>query len=60
MGQNLLQWWHAVKMVEGEKKGFTAEQVIARLREAAILLGQGEHGGRSGRKLGITEQPYYR
>ena len=42
------------------KKGFSAEQVIGKLREAEILLSQGSSVGEVSRKLGITEQTYYR
>ena len=40
-----------------KKKGFTAEQIIGKLREAEILLGQSM--GEVSCKLGITEQIYY-
>jgi putative transposase len=43
-----------------KKKGFTAEQIIGKLREAEVLLGQGSTVGEVGRKLGVTEQTYYR
>ena len=43
-----------------EKKGFSAEQIIGKLREAEVLLGQGGTVGEVSRKLGITEQTYYR
>jgi putative transposase len=43
-----------------KKKGFTAEQIIGKLREAEVLLGQGSTVGEVSRKLGITEQTYYR
>jgi len=42
------------------KKGFTAEQIIGKLREAEVLLSQGSTVGEVSRKLGITEQTYYR
>jgi len=42
------------------KKGFSAEQVIGKLREAEVLLSQGSRVGEVSRKLGITEQTYYR
>ena len=42
------------------KKGFTAEQIIGKLREAEVFLGQGGMVGEVSRKLGITEQTYYR
>jgi len=43
-----------------KKKGFTAEQIIGKLREAEVLLGQGGTVGEVSRKLGVTEQTYYR
>jgi putative transposase len=43
-----------------KKKGFTAEQIIGKLREAEVLLSQGSTVGEASRKLGVTEQTYYR
>jgi len=43
-----------------KKKGFSAEQVIGKLREAEVLLSQGSKVGEVSRKLGVTEQTYYR
>ena len=43
-----------------KKKGFSAEQIIGKLREAEVLLGQGGTVGEVSRKLGVTEQTYYR
>lgn len=43
-----------------KKKAFTAEQVITMLRGAEILLSQGGTVIGVARKLGITEQTYYR
>jgi len=42
-----------------KKKGFSAEQVIGKLREAEVLLSQGSTVGEVSRKLGVTEQTYY-
>ena len=42
------------------KKGYTPEQIINKLREAEILLSQGNTIGEASRKIGITEQTYYR
>jgi len=42
------------------RKKYTAEQIIGMLREAEILLADGETIARASRKLGITEQTYYR
>ena len=43
-----------------KKKEHTAEQIIGKLREAEVLLGQGSTVGEVSRKLGVTEQTYYR
>ena len=43
-----------------KKKGFTPEQIITMLREAEVLLAQGSTAADVARKLGITEQTYYR
>ena len=43
-----------------KKKGFSAEQAIGKLREAEVLLSQGSTVGQVSRKLGVTEQTYYR
>ena len=42
------------------KKRFTAEQIIGKLREAEVGLSQGQTVGQVCRKLGVTEQTYYR
>jgi putative transposase len=42
------------------KKAFKPEQVIGKLREAEVLLSQGLTVSEASRKLGITEQTYYR
>jgi len=42
------------------KKGFKPEQIIGKLREAEVMLGQGLTVGEASRKLGVTEQTYYR
>ncbi len=42
------------------KKRHTAEQVIAKLREAEVELAKGQPISNVVRKLGITEQTYYR
>jgi putative transposase len=43
-----------------KKKGYTPAQIIGKLREAEVLLSQGQAVGEVSRKLGITEQIYYR
>ena len=42
------------------KKGYTPEQIINKLREAEILISQGSGIVEASRKIGITEQTYYR
>jgi transposase-like protein len=42
------------------RKRYTAEQIIGMLREAEVLLSQGQKVGEVSRRLGITEQTYYR
>ena len=42
------------------KKGYTPEQIINKLREAEILLSQGNSIGEASRKVGVSEQTYYR
>ena len=43
-----------------KKKEFTPEQIINMLREAEVLLSKGTTAAEAVRKLGITEQTYYR
>ncbi len=42
------------------RKAFKPEQIIDKLREAEVLLSQGSTVGEASRKLGVTEQTYYR
>ena len=42
------------------RKRHTAEQIINKLREAEVHLGQGLSVPEVSRKLGVTEQTYYR
>jgi transposase-like protein len=42
------------------KKSHSPEQIINKLREAEILLNQGATVGEVCRKIGVTEQTYYR
>ena len=44
----------------GQKRRPTAEQIIAKLREVEVLLGQGRTVGEAARHIGVTEQTYYR
>ena len=42
------------------KKRYSAEQIVGMLREADVELGKGEKVPDVCRKLGITQQTYYR
>jgi len=42
------------------RKNYTAEQIIKKLREAEILLANKETVGKACRKIGVSEQTYYR
>ena len=43
-----------------QRKLYTPEQIINSLREAEVLLSQGNTAAEAARHLGITEQTYYR
>ncbi len=42
------------------RKRFTAEQIITKLREAEVELAKGQNTAQVCRKVGISEQTYYR
>ena len=42
------------------RKTYLPEQIINKLREAEILLNQGATIAEASRKIGVTEQTYYR
>ena len=42
------------------RKRYSAEQIIGYLREAEVLLAKGSTIGQVCRKIGVTEQTYYR
>lgn len=42
------------------RRAYTTGQIISKLREAEVLLSQGATVGEASRKIGITEQTYYR
>ena len=42
------------------RKGFRAEEVIAKLREADVPLGQGKKVAEVAKALGVSEVTYYR
>lgn len=42
------------------RKGYTPEQIINKLREAEVLLSQGENIGIICKKIGVSDYTYYR
>ncbi len=42
------------------KKSYSPELIINKLREAELVLNQGANIGEASRKIGVTEQTYYR
>ena len=42
------------------RRSYRPEQIIKKLREAEVLLSQGENVGEAVRKIEVTEQTYYR
>lgn len=42
------------------RKAFKPEQIINKLREAEVMLSQGSTVAQASRKIGLTEQTYYR
>ncbi len=42
------------------RKTYTPEKIINKLREAEVLLSQGATIGEASRKIGVTDQTYYR
>ncbi len=42
------------------RRSHSPEMIINKLREAEILLNQGANVGEASRKIGVTEQTYYR
>jgi putative transposase len=42
------------------RRQFKPEQIINKLREAEVVISQGSTIGQASRKIGITEQTYYR
>ena len=42
------------------RKRFSAEQIIAKLREAEVELAKGATAAQVCKKLGVTSQTYYR
>ena len=44
----------------GRKKAHTAEEIVAKLRQAEVLVGQGKTVADTMRAIGVTEPTYYR
>jgi len=42
------------------KKRYSSEQIINKLREAELLVNKGSTIGEASKKIGVTEQTYYR
>ncbi len=42
------------------RRSYRPEQIIKKLREAEVLPSQGSTVGETARKIGVTEQTYYR
>jgi transposase-like protein len=42
------------------RRSYTPEQVINKLREAEVLLSRGSTVGEASKRIGVTEQTYYR
>jgi len=42
------------------KKRYSSEQIITKLREVEIMLSKGSTIGEASKKIGVTEQTYYR
>jgi putative transposase len=42
------------------QKRYTPEQIIRKLREAEVFIAEGLAGAEAARKIGVSEQTYYR
>tara|TARA_Y100000310_G_C20297661_1_gene630208 strand:+ start:57 stop:203 length:147 start_codon:yes stop_codon:yes gene_type:complete len=42
------------------KKRYGSEQIITKLREVEIMLSKGSAIGEASKRIGVTEQTYYR
>jgi putative transposase len=42
------------------RKRYTPEQIISKLREAEVLLSQGQTVSQASKQLGVSDQTYYR
>jgi len=50
----------ALEEIDMSRKRYTPEQIIGMLREAEVCLSQGQTVGAVCRRLGVSEQSYYR
>jgi putative transposase len=55
-----LVWESQIRRQEMPRKRYTPEQIIQHLREAEVLLAQGKTIAQVCKKIGITDQTYYR
>lgn len=55
-----IDWLFSEKGESMKAKRFSAEQIVNKLRQAEVLLSQGQTVAQASRSLGITEQTYYR
>jgi len=46
--------------IEMARRSYRPEEIINKLREAEVLFSQGSTVGEAARKIGVTEQTYYR
>ncbi len=42
------------------RRSYTPERIVNKLREAEVLRSQGSTGGETARKIGVTDETYYR
>ena len=42
------------------RRSYRPDEIIKKFREAEVLLSQGSKVGEAARKIGVTEQTYYR
>jgi putative transposase len=42
------------------RKRYTPEQILSKLREAEVLLSQGQTVAQASKQLGVSDQTYYR
>jgi putative transposase len=42
------------------KRTFTAEQIVAKLRQIEVMMGQGKTVSQASKEAGITDQTFYR